>query len=179
MSRFAGKKSLWKSWRKNERGATAVEFSIIAAPFFILVFAIIEVGAVLFMSTVLENAVLESSRQIRTGQAQEAELTADDFQAEICTHIEFIADCDDLEVDVQVFDGFIGLDQSTPLTADLDLDTDGFGFDMGGAGDIVLIRIFYKWPLIIPSISNSFANLRDNQRLITAATVFRNEPFDD
>lgn len=179
MAKHESKRRTWTSWRKNEDGATAVEFAMIATPFFILVFAIIEVGAVLFTSTMLENAVLETSRQIRTGQAQEAQMTVDEFEDQICAHISFIADCDRIELDVQVFDGFIGMDQSTPLTDDNDLDSSGFGFEMGGAGDIVLVRIFYKWPLFIPSVSSAFANLKDNQRLITAATVFRNEPYDD
>ncbi|MBR9825955.1 MAG: pilus assembly protein [Alphaproteobacteria bacterium] len=168
-----------RNWRKDESGATAVEFAMIAVPFFYLVFSIIEVGSVLFTNTLMENAVLENSRQIRTGAAQESGLTLEQFRAAVCDDINLMADCDRLEIDVQVFDGFIGLDYSTPLTDDNDLDTSGFGFDAGDAGDIVLVRLFYKWPLILPTFSSGFANLKDNQRLLTAATVFRNEPFDD
>jgi len=170
---------LRRRWRKDEDGATAVEFAIISAPFFFLLFAIIEVGAVFFTGTLLENAVLESSRQIRTGQAQSMGMTLENFRTELCDNISFVGDCDRLEFDVQVFDGFIGLDQTTPMTADGDLDSSGFGFDPGDAGDIVLVRVYYKWPLITPNFGMALSNMRDNQRLITAATVFRNEPFDD
>ncbi len=168
-----------RNWRRNESGATTVEFAMIAVPFFYLVFSIIEVGSVLFTSTLMENAVLEHSRQIRTGAAQESGLTLEQFRAQICDEISLMANCDRLEIDVQVFDGFIGLDYSSPMTAEDDLDTSNFGFDTGGAGDIVLVRLFYKWPLILPTFSSGFANMKDNQRLLTSATVFRNEPFDD
>ena len=50
---------------RNEDGATAVEFALIAAPFFFLLFAMLEVAAVFFTGTVLENAVLEAARQLR------------------------------------------------------------------------------------------------------------------
>ena len=101
-----------RNWRRNESGATTVEFAMIAVPFFYLVFSIIEVGSVLFTSTLMENAVLEHSRQIRTGAAQESGLTLEQFRTQICDDISLMANCDRLEIDVQVFDGFIGLDYS-------------------------------------------------------------------
>ena len=50
-----------RRFRRAEKGATAVEFAMVAAPFFFLLFAMIEIAAVFFTSTVLENAVLESA----------------------------------------------------------------------------------------------------------------------
>ena len=54
-----------------------------------------------------------------------------------------------------------------------------FGFDPGDAGDIVLVRVFYRWQLLTPGFTAALANMDNNQYLVTAATVFRNEPFDD
>ena len=59
------------------------------------------------------------------------------------------------------------------------MDTSDFGWDPGDAGDIVLVRVFYRWSLLTPNFGGALSNMKDNQRLISAATVFRNEPFDD
>ena len=164
---------------RDRAGATAVEFAMIAAPFFFLLFAMIEIAAVFFTSTVLENAVLEASREIRTGQAQTGGMSAGEFRQEVCDRIAVIGDCDRLEIDVKVFEDFDTVDQSSPILADGSMDDSSFGWDPGDAGDIVLVRVFYRWTLMTPNFGGALSNMAGNQRLITAATVFRNEPFDD
>ena len=65
-------KRLFRAFRRNNRGSAAVEFSLIAVPFFALFFAIVETGIVFFASQVLETATQDSARMIMTGQAQNA-----------------------------------------------------------------------------------------------------------
>ena len=169
----------WRRLRRDQKGATAVEFAMIAAPFFFLLFAMIEIAAVFFTGTVLENAVLEAARQIRTGQAQSGGMSQAGFRQEVCDRIGVVGDCDRLEIDVQVFEDFTDVDQSSPIDGGGQMDTSGFGWDPGDAGDIVLVRVFYRWTLMTPNFGGALSNMEGNQRLITAATVFRNEPFDD
>ena len=65
------------------------------------------------------------------------------------------------------------------------LDTDGnlhstFQYDPGGAGDIVVVRVFYEWDLIaeLPNIIGlGLGNMSNGNRLLTASAAFRNEPF--
>lgn len=165
--------------KRDSSGATAVEFAMIAAPFFFLLFAMLEVAAVFFVGTVLENAVLEASRQVRTGQAQSAGMSLAGFRSEVCDRIAVVGNCERLEIDVRVFENFGDVDQSSPIDEGGEIDTSGFGWDPGVAGDIVLVRVFYRWSLMTPNFGTAMSNMRDNQRLITSATVFRNEPFDD
>ncbi|WP_291841880.1 TadE/TadG family type IV pilus assembly protein [Maricaulis sp.] len=160
-------------------GATAVEFAMIGAPFFLLLFAMIEIAAVFFTGTVLENAVLEAARKIRTGEAQTGGMSQAGFRQEVCDLISAVADCDNLEIDVQVFEDFDGVDQSSPVDGNGAMDTSNFGWEPGDAGDIVLVRVFYRWSLMTPNFGGALSNMENNQRLITAATVFRNEPYDD
>jgi hypothetical protein len=49
-------------------------------------------------------------------------------------------------------------------------------FQMGGAGDIVLVRAYYPWTLIAPSLDGAIQSLSNGTKLISAATTFRNEP---
>ena len=51
-------------------GVTAVEFAIVATPFFALMFAIFETAFVFLGQQTLETAVANAARQVRTGQAQ-------------------------------------------------------------------------------------------------------------
>ncbi|WP_109261152.1 TadE/TadG family type IV pilus assembly protein [Hyphobacterium indicum] len=169
----------FKSFRKNRDGATAVEFALIAGPFFFFLMALIEVAAVFFAGTVIENAVLESARLIRTGQLQGGGGGAASFRTEVCDRIEVIADCDQMVFEVAVFQDFDDVNPTPPIAEDGTLNGGNMGFDPGRAGDIVLVRVYYSYPLILPDMFGSVGNLPDNRRLIQSSTVFRNEPFDD
>ena len=68
---------LWKSlssalgrFGRDTRGVYAIEFGMLALPFFGLIFAIVEVSYVSFNSEQLQAAVDKAARQILTGQAQ-------------------------------------------------------------------------------------------------------------
>lgn len=151
---------------------------MIAAPFFLLLAAILEVAAVFFATTLLENAVLVAAREIRTGQTQSGGGVAS-FEQRVCESMEMIADCGRIRFDVMVFESFGTVGAPGPLDEDGELTEDEFGFDPGAAGDIVLVRVFYPWPLLMPGFVGGMSNMSGNQRLLTAAAVFRNEPFDD
>tara|TARA_R110002072_G_scaffold90929_7_gene203219 strand:+ start:196 stop:723 length:528 start_codon:yes stop_codon:yes gene_type:complete len=168
-----------KRFKTSKRGSAAVEFALIAGPFFFFLMALIEVAAVFFASTVIENAVLESARLIRTGQLQNGGGDAGSFQTAVCDRIEVIADCDRMAFEVAVFDDFDDIAPTAPLDGDGNLAAGSIGFDPGDAGDIVLVRVYYSWPLFLPNFAGRLSNMADNHRLITAATVFRNEPFDE
>src|SRR5262245_23107316 len=65
---------------RQQDGAAAVEFGLVAAPFLALVFAIMETAIVFFAGQALETAVADSSRLIMTGQAQNAGFNAAAFK---------------------------------------------------------------------------------------------------
>lgn len=171
--------ALFRRFKKDRKGATAVEFALIAGPFFFFLLALIEVAAVFFAETVIENAVLETSRLIRTGQLQDGGGNAATFEQEVCTRIEVIADCDRMAFEVAVFQDFDGIAPTPPVDDEGNLNGGSLGFDPGDAGDIILVRVYYAYPLILPNMFGTMSNLPDNQRLVISSTVFRNEPFDD
>jgi Flp pilus assembly protein TadG len=173
------KPGFFTSFKKNRDGATAVEFALIAGPFFFFLLALIEIAAVFFAETVIENAVLESARLIRTGQLQGGGGDAAAFRDEVCQRIDVIANCDEMVFEVAVFDNFGSVEATPPIGDDGTLNGGNMGFDPGTPGDIVLVRVYYSYPLILPNMFGTVANLPDNHRLIQSSTVFRNEPYDD
>jgi hypothetical protein len=50
-------------------------------------------------------------------------------------------------------------------------------FQPGDAGDVVVVRAFYTWPMLTPTVGTTFSNMAGGKRLLEASIAFRNEPF--
>ncbi len=165
--------------KKDTRGTASLEFAVVATPFFALLFALIETMLVFFATSTLENGVAEAAREIRTGQAQAANFTQQDFRNSICNEVGFMLDCGaSMEFDVRKFDGFGNVQMPPPLNAQGEFQTN-YVFDPGEEGDVVVVRVFYSYPVMLPIIGGGMANMSGQNRLIVASAVFRNEPFGD
>lgn len=172
-----------KRFHTDETGATAVEFSLVAVPFFALMFAIFETALVLFAQQLLEEATASAARLVRTGKAQANGLTATTFKTKICGIVSILLDCSKMVVDIQKLSSFsTGAMNLTPPTNDqgnLDL-TATPTFVPGKGSDIVLVRAFYQWPITVNQIVNINLNLVNKPgatHLLMATAAFRNEPF--
>jgi Flp pilus assembly protein TadG len=158
-------------------GVTAIEFSLVAVPFFFLMFAIIDVSMISFASSMLENGVATASRQIRTGKVQSTNMTPAQFRTLICNEISMLLACDArLGIDVRKYSGFSDAEFEPALDGNGNM-TGQMNFDPGTAGDVVIVRAFYTWSMLTPSIGPLFTNMSGNHRLLEASTAFRNEPF--
>ena len=67
--------ALARRFVRQQDGAAAVEFALVAAPFLALTFAILETAMVFFAGQTLEAAAADAGRLIMTGQAQNAGYT--------------------------------------------------------------------------------------------------------
>lgn len=164
-------------FRGNNRGSAAVEFALIAPLFFALLFAIIETGLIFFASQSLETAVQDSARMILTGQAQIAKFDKQGFkQNVVCPNVSALFDCaNGVFVDVQRYSsGFGSVVISDPVTS---ADFRNTKYEPGCEGDIVVVRLFYRWPLFVTGLGYNLANLGGNERLLSATAAFKNEPY--
>ena len=165
-------------FRSNQRGSTVVEFALVAPLFFALLFAIIETGLMFFASQSLETALQDSARTIMTGQAQIAKYDKQSFkQNVVCPNVSALFDCaNGIFVDVQSYpSGFAGVTISDPITAGNFVDNTQY--NPGGPGDIVVVRLFYQWPLFVTGLGYNIANLSGSKRLLSATVAFKNEPY--
>jgi Flp pilus assembly protein TadG len=165
-------------------GATAVEFAIIAMPFLFLLFALLELALVFMVSTTLDGAMNEAARTIRTGAAQAAGVSSkEDFRDVVCARLAWLgSQCEDnLSVDVRTFEEFSDLDAPDPIEKGADgkkvFNEKALQFAPGQADDIVLVRAFYRWPLVSPFLRGGLERLDGGVSVITAAVTFRNEPY--
>ncbi|MEJ0060036.1 MAG: TadE family protein [Terricaulis sp.] len=60
----------FKRFAREKSGAAALEFAMVAIPFFLLTFGLAEVAMIGFTQTTLDYAVSETAREIRTGATQ-------------------------------------------------------------------------------------------------------------
>src|SRR5579864_3816577 len=75
------------------RGATAVEFALIAVPFFALLIAICQTGLIFLAQEELQTATSQAARLILTGQAQKQGLSAGQFQQDVCGNVAAMLTC--------------------------------------------------------------------------------------
>jgi Flp pilus assembly protein TadG len=158
------------------RGATAVEFALVAAPFFALLIAILQTALIFLAQQVLQTATTEAARLVMTGQAQTQNLTASQFQQNVCGFASALFTCSDIYVNVQTFTSFSGMTQMSPLTNG-QFSSNGLSYSAGGPGDIVLLQVFYKWPIVLGPLGFNLSNMSGNNRLLIGTAVFRNEPY--
>ncbi|MBN8987711.1 MAG: pilus assembly protein [Rhizobiales bacterium] len=168
---------LLRRFRRNRSGSAVVEFALVAPMFFGLLFAIIETALMFFASQVLETVTQDSARLIFTGQAQNQKLTAAQFKSAVCSKIVVLFDCQGgISVDVQSYPQFSNINVAPPIDANKNF-TNPNNYNPGNAGDIVVVRLFYQWPILVTKFGYDITNLAGSKRLLTATAAFQNEPY--
>ncbi|WP_298258457.1 TadE/TadG family type IV pilus assembly protein [Bradyrhizobium sp.] len=190
METTAGKRrhNRFGAFTRDSKGATAVEFALIATPFLALIAALIQTFLLFFAQSMLENAVRASARQILTGQVQTADASLTQAQAvaafhqTVCNNANVLFNCAGLMVDVQVAPQWSSANAAMPtFTYDASGNVSAgslasLQFNPGNAGDIVVVRVMYLWPVFFGPIAFNMANQANGSRLIMASAAFQNEP---
>ena len=175
--RYASK--LQRSFRRDNRGSLAIEFAAVSLPFLMLLFGTIAAGLYYFTTFSLENAVEQASRQIRTGQAQLANMTTTQFKADVCARATSILDCNQyLRVNVIEYGNFASVSPPSCLDSNGNLIPDpNNGAVPGSAERVVLVIACYEWTLagVLPFLK--LGKMNNGSAMIQAATTFRTEPF--
>jgi Flp pilus assembly protein TadG len=157
-------------------GSAAVEFGMVALPFLLMVFSILELGLVFVTDSVLENATIETGRLVRTGQASAQSMNAGTFKTALCSRMSIFApDCATrATVDVRVIPQFATTPPDPMAGGSFDEGT--LTYSNGTPGDLVLVRVWYRQPLLTTFLAQGLSRLNDGTAMLTATTAFRNEP---
>ena len=170
---------------RNQRGATAVEFALIAVPFLGLMAGILELGLLFMGSVTLDNAMNAASRRIRTGEltssatatSAQKETSRQAFRAEICSKMGFLeSDClAKLSIDVKTVTSFDSIALNSPIKSGV-FDPGSLTFEPGTGGSLVMVTAYYRWTMIMPMLNQALQRL-PGETLLTSVLTFRNEPF--
>jgi Flp pilus assembly protein TadG len=186
---------LFKRFRRSRDGSAAIEFAILAIPYFLIIFAILETFIAFIAEQVVTSAVDTLGRDIRTGnitysQNKSTDKTEAQFRQLFCNEISFLLRCDAAEVatpdrlylDVRSFATFAAI-PTTVTTASGSLDISSFAFAPGGAGTINMVRAYYYWPVTVDLVRSYIANIHrpgetsNSDYLIVETTAFQSENY--
>ena len=165
--------------RDGKKGSAAIEFAIVSPVFFLFLMGIIEVGTMYVANSVLQKATDDAARYIRTGQAQAAGMTQDQFRTYLCSRIAALLACDsNLQIDVENYStSYNTAGYGTAIGSNGNLDSGLNNYNIGSAGDVILVRVFYQWSPMTPLISPLLKNETNGKHLLAATAAFTNEPF--
>jgi len=156
---------------------TTVEFSFLAAPFVAALFAILQTALVFFAGQTLETATAASARLIFTGQAQINGWSAAQFKAQVCNQIHGIFNCNNgVYVDVETYPSFSAVNTGLPISNGT-FNSSSLGYNPGGPGDIVMLRVYFQYPVYVNLLGFNLSNLNGGLNLLAATAVFKNEPY--
>jgi Flp pilus assembly protein TadG len=163
---------------RQESGVAAVEFGMVAVPFFALIFAILETSVIFFAGQALETAVADSGRLIMTGQAQTQGFDQSAFKNAVCAKIYGLFDCaNGVFVEVQSYSSFAAMNPTASPTLDANGNlVNNFGYNPGVPCSIVLVRLFYQWPIYVSLLGVDKLG-PGGKRMLIATSAFRNEPY--
>lgn len=164
---------------KDEGAATAVEFAILISPLMFLLLASLQLGIIFFAQQCLQSAAMASARELMTGSVQQQGLSQTQFQSKVCQKAPVLFTCGAIMVDVQSASAYSSV-STTALTPTYDSSgkiTNGWAYSPGGAGDIVILRVMYNWPVVAGALLPGLANQPNGDRLLVATSVFKNEPY--
>jgi Flp pilus assembly protein TadG len=166
---------LLRRFMTTREASVAVEFGLAALPFFALAFAILQTATIFFAGQSLETAAANTSRLIQTGQAQTAGWSAAQFKQQVCNQIYAIFDCNNgVYVDVKTYSSFAAVNLNAPVQNGT-FDSSQLGYNPGGPGAIVVVRLYYQYPVYVSLLALS--NLTGGFNLLAATAVFKNESY--
>jgi Flp pilus assembly protein TadG len=163
---------------KDESAAAAVEFSLVALPLLGFLLAALQLSLIFFANQMLQSAATDAGRELMTGQAQSGGMTAAQFQQLVCDKAASFFTCGNLMVDVESAGSYSAVNTAAPkLTYDAKGKvTNTWSWSPGAAGQVVIVKVLYNWPVFGPSVLG-LSDQPNNQHLLVAVTVFKNEPF--
>ncbi|MBB3352188.1 Flp pilus assembly protein TadG [Rhizobium sp. BK049] len=191
--------SRFRAVARSRDGAAAIEFALLAIPYFLVIFAILETFIAFAAEELVSNAVDTMSRRMRTGQitynlGRTTDMSQTQFRQAFCNEISILISCSTSEaatpsklyLDVQTFSSFSAIPTTIPKVSSdryADINTAAFKYTPGGAGTINMLRAYYRWEIITDLVRPYITTIRPSdgsmptQYLIIATSVFQNEQY--
>lgn len=178
----------------DEAGSPAVEFALVAPVLLLVMAAIIEFGMILFVTVLMEGGLREAARFGITGQTPSESDRSSQILAIVADRTLGLVDVGKATLSITAYptfddvgkgEYFVDGDNNDKYDSgetfkdcngngkrDADRGTSG----AGGAGDVVLYRIDYDWPMLTSLMTPLIG--KDGKFHLQAHVVVRNEPWD-
>lgn len=161
---------------KNRKGSAAIEFALLAIPFIVVMFSIVEVAMMFFVNSALDSALHKTIRNIRTGTATAQAWDMSRFKMELCKNLAYSFSCSNSVLVRAIKVSTVGnISYATPVTAGQLTVVETF--TLGASGDYVLVQVFLPWNPIVSFYKLSSSKLTDGTYVLGASAIFKNEPY--
>lgn len=172
-----------------------IEFAFAAPVLILFLVGIIELGMVLFASTLMEGALRDASRYGITGQEPNEAARLERILEIVGERTLGLVDMSTAQIEVLVYPGFGDIGKAedfvdgdgngtydagetfTDTNANGVWDADSGVPGPGGSGDIVVYRVQYDWPLFTPIFGSIMGGIETLP--LTASLAVRNEPWEE
>lgn len=173
-------------------GATAVEFGLVAIPFFALLGAIIQIAFMTWAQENLDFTFQRAARAVFTGQFQTANAGSGSTSATLLKQIHdsmcgpsstngaaTVYSCSGLKIDLKLGTNFANSAFSPPVDPSTKTWSTGFGTNYACAspGAIVIATAAVEFPLFFRLWNGGLASFSDGGILLQSTAVFRTEPY--
>ncbi|PZM16032.1 TadE/TadG family type IV pilus assembly protein [Rhizobium tubonense] len=187
---------------RSKDGATAIEFALLAVPYFMIIFAIIETFVAFTAEQLVTNAVDTLGRQLRTGQitynmGRSTDKKDFEFRQAFCNEISILIACSALDIsgppsklsklylDVETYTSFGAIPTAIPYATTAqysDINFSGFKYAPGGPSTTNMLRAYYRWQITADIVRPYITTIRTTgsvptDYLIVATSVFQNEKY--
>ncbi|MCD2171848.1 TadE/TadG family type IV pilus assembly protein [Rhizobium sp. C4] len=168
--------TLFQRFWKRKEGAAATEFALLILPFAYLIFAIINIALTYFVDTSLDAAMNKTTRKVRVGYANSNNWSINEFKADVCANLMVSFGCaKGLVVRAVVVTDMNSVNYASPVQNGTLAVSDSY--NVGTAGDYVLVQAFLPWKPVLAFYNFSSARLSDGTYILSASHLFKNEPF--
>lgn len=166
-----------KRWFVRDDGVAAIEFAMIAPPFFMLLTGTLEMSLAFTAGFMLEAGTVEAARLVRTGEAVGSGAPETAFRDRLCEQVSFLIPCASVQYESIVLNGFADAGNFAPQF-DANGDLISQGFNAGASDQTVLVRTYYRYQLLTPMIGSLVlpGGQSGSLRLMSTA-VIKNEPY--
>jgi Flp pilus assembly protein TadG len=162
-------------FRKAERGATAVEFALIAPAFLATLIAVFQTCVFMFAQMALQNAAVQAGRYFMTGQAQNGNWSASTVISKVCPSALFT--CANMILVVQNSASFAAANTSAPALYNNGNAVTSFAYNPGTPGEVMVVQLVYPWSVVGGPLGFVLSNLPNGAAEMMGVSAFRVEPY--
>ena len=157
------------------RGATAVEYAMIAPVFLTMVIGLVEFSLYVFNRNFVKHVLYETARNIATGEIQSADSPPAAFKQAYCAHAGAVMSCERLLFDVRAYDNLEDV-KFTPVEFSPSGMPTNFKFEPGKSEQISVMRVALPYKFVTPFMQDIFLG-EENHAIVVGYSVAKNEPF--
>lgn len=182
------RRGLLRRLRRDRRGVTAIEFGILIGPLMLIMLATLDLGHRMYVSAVMQGAILEAVRVASIGDKTETQV-----DQVVKDRMVSLMRADRLSFVRKSYYQFSNVNAAEPLTSDKNgngsydagdcftdvngngnYDTDAAKTGLGGGDDIFYYQVTATYPRLVPL--GRMLGWSDTET-VQATTMMRNQPY--